>query len=101
MSPRYKSTSGGGIVSKQAEIDCGPIPVSTVTVTVNDPAIKTSSKLIARVSTDTPTGKDDDELEMDTFDVQAKAQNGSVKLTLKGLEGYIADKFKIDYFIAS
>lgn len=84
----------------QAEIDVGTTPVSEATIAVTDAGITTSSKIIGGLAYIAPTGKDLDELEMDALDILFEPATGSMNVIIKGLEGYIADKFKIWYTFA-
>ena len=84
----------------EAEIDVGATPVSEATISVTDAGISTSSKIIGGLAYIAPTGKDLDELEMDALDIKFEPATGSMNVIIKGLEGYIADKFKIWYTFA-
>lgn len=84
----------------QAEIDVGATPVAEATVAVTDAGISTSSKIIGGLAYIAPTDKDLDELEMDALDILFEPGTGSMNVLIKGLEGYIADKFKIWYMFA-
>ena len=46
-----------------------------------------------------PTGKDLDELDMDGLDLKFGPGTGQFTLYARGLDGYVADKFKINYLI--
>jgi len=84
----------------EVEIDVGATPVSEASISVTDASITTSSKILGSVAYLAPTGKDLDEIEMDTFDLKFEPLVGSFNLKIKGLEGYIADKFKINYSVS-
>lgn len=84
----------------QAEIDVGTTPVAEASVAVTDAGVTTSSKIIGGVAYKAPTGKDLDELEMDALDITFEPATGSLNVKIKGLEGYIADKFIIWYIFA-
>lgn len=86
-------------IFNQTEVDFGATPIEDATFTVTDVFIlSTSSNLCCWLSGDAPTGKDQDETTMDNlFIVGGPAANGSFTLYIRGMEGYIADKFKINY----
>lgn len=86
-------------IYNQTEVDFGATPVEDATFTVTDVFIlSTSINLNCWLSGDAPTGKDQDETTMDDlFIVAGPAANGSFTLYIRGMEGYIADKFKINY----
>lgn len=84
---------------KSTEIDFGTLPVSEASFTIVDLSVQTTSQLIGQIAYVAPTGKDLDELEMDAFDVKFGPGNGQFTVYVKGLEGYIADKFVLNYLI--
>lgn len=84
-------------VMAETEIDVGSTPVIEASVAVANASISTSSKIIGGVAYKAPTGKDLDELEMDVLEVKFEPALGSMNVHIKGLEGYIADKFIIWY----
>lgn len=84
----------------EAEIDVGTTPVSEATITVTDTGITTNSRIIGGLAYIAPTGKDLDELEMDALDILFQPATGSMNVIIRGLDGYIADKFKIWYTYA-
>lgn len=81
------------------EVDFGSTPLSEQTFTITDASVSGTSKIIAWMSGLTPTGKDQDELEMDSFWVEANPGTGNFTLYIRGLEGYLADKFKVLYMV--
>ncbi len=87
------------ISSTQIEVDMGALPIVSKTFTVIDLNCTPSSVIVGNVSGDTPTGKMDDEVEMDSYALLFKAGSGQFDVTLRGLEGYLHDKFKINYVI--
>lgn len=94
-------TSGGATVS-QVEVDVGSTPLFEQTFTITDASvISPAHKITGQVSGDTPTGKMSDEVEMDSYEILFTAGTGNFSMTLRGLEGYISDKFKIDYIVGS
>lgn len=87
------------LTAKRVEVDCGPIPVREATWTINDAQATATSAVMAHISAAAPTGKDADEVGMDSFHLYAQAAGGQIIFTLKGLEGMIADRFAIDYLV--
>lgn len=83
--------------SKQTEIDFGTTPVDEATFTITDTEVTTASDIIAQVAYVAPTGKELDELEFDTLDFRAVAGTGQFTLHVSSKEGYVADKFKVNY----
>ena len=84
----------------EAEIDVGATPVLEASIAVTDAGVSATSKIIGGVAYSAPTGKDLDELEMDALELKFEPAAGSLNVHIKGLEGYIADKFKIWYTFA-
>jgi hypothetical protein len=81
----------------EAEIDVGATPVAEATVNVVNASITTASKIIGGIAYSAPTGKDLDEVDMDAISLLFKPLAGSFDIKVKGLEGSIADKFKVWY----
>ena len=88
-----------GAVVKQTEIDFGATPISEKEFTIVDSDVLITSKLIGNIAYEAPTGKDLDELEMDAIDLKFQAGVSLFKIYAKGLEGYLHDKFKINYIV--
>lgn len=86
-------------LSKQTEIDFGTTPVSELSFTIADEDVTVYSRLSGQVSYEAPTGKDQDELEMDHLELMFAPADKSFTLYARGLTGYVADKFKINYVI--
>ncbi len=95
----WKSPGAGSTNIKQTEIDFGTLPVSEKEFTITDSDVLITSQLIGNIAYEAPTGKDLDELEMDAIDLKFQPGAGSFKIYAKGLEGYVADKFKVNYLI--
>lgn len=81
----------------EAEIDVGATPVADASINVTNTEVTATSRIIGGIAYSAPTDKDLDELDMDSFDIKFEALAGSFNVKIKGLEGYIADKFKIWY----
>ncbi len=94
------SHAGGGTLDiKQTEIDFGTIPVAEALFVITDAGVVVTSQLIGNVAYEAPTGKDLDELEMDSVDLKFAPGSGQFTLYARGLDGYIADKFKVNYLV--
>lgn len=84
---------------RQVEIDFGATPVSEAEFIIIDAGVTPTSVVVGSVAQIAPTGKDLDELEMDTLGLRFGAGAGQFTIFANGLEGYVADKFKINYNI--
>jgi hypothetical protein len=84
-------------IARQAEIDFGSTPVDHATFTITDATITSNMWIIVQLAYVAPTGKDLDELEFDSFDFRAIAGTGSFTLYAQSLQGYVSDKFKVNY----
>lgn len=94
-------TTSGGLVITETEVDFGVTPVSEANFTITDAGIDATKIVVAVVSYAAPTGKDQDELEMDDFVLRAVAGAGNFALYMRSVDGsYLADKFKINYTYA-
>ena len=99
IDPSLLPASSTGTVVHQATIDFGTLPVSEMEFTILDAAVNGSSKLVGQIAYIAPPGKDLDELDMDALDLKFGPGVGQFTLYAKGLEGYVADKFVIEYVI--
>jgi len=95
----WAAASGSAPNIKQTEIDFGAVPVSEASFLITDADVSPSSQLIGSVAYEAPTGKDLDELDMDGLDLKFAPGSGSFTLYARGLDGYVADTFKINYLI--
>lgn len=93
-----KLIESGASVS-QVEIDFGPAPVAEASFTITNASVTPLSNLTGSVAYVAPTGKDLDELEMDELDLKFGPGSGQFVLYARGRDGYIADKFKINYLV--
>jgi len=91
--------TGGTAAIKETEIDFGAVPVAEGSFTVVDLSVTASSKIIGNVAYVAPTGKDLDELEMDTLDLKFAPGTGQFTIYAACLTGHVADKFKINYLV--
>jgi hypothetical protein len=85
---------------KMTEIDFGSTPIAEKEFTVTDADVTATSKIVGCIAYVAPTGKDLDELEFDAIDLKFAPGAGQLKIYAKGLEGYVADKFKVYYIIS-
>ncbi len=84
---------------KQVEIDFGALPVSEALFTITDASVTPTSYLTGDIAYVAPTGKDLDEIEMDVIDLVFGPGSGNFTLYARGRDGYVADKFRINYVI--
>lgn len=84
----------------ETEIDVGTTPVAEAAIFVSDVLLDANSKIIGGVAYKAPTGKELDELEMDALEIKFEPWEAGLYVHIKGLEGYIADKFIIWYTAA-
>lgn len=96
----WVSTPGSSLQSvRQTEIDFGATPVAEASFTVADSTVTALSQIIGSVAYEAPTGKDLDELEMDGIDLKFGPGVGQLTIYARGMDGYVADKFKINYIV--
>lgn len=85
--------------TKQVEIDFGALPVSEASFTIIDSDVSPSSQITGNVAYEAPTGKELDELTMDAIDLKFGVGVGQFVVYAVGMNGYIHDKFKINYTV--
>ncbi len=95
----HSHAGGSGANIKQIEVDFGTFPVAEAFFVITDASVLVTSQLIGNVAYEAPTGKELDELEMDSLDLKFAPGAGQFTLYARGLDGYIADKFKVNYLI--
>lgn len=93
------ATPTASVNIKQTEVDFGTTPVAEQSFTITDADVSASSQLIGWIAYEAPTGKDLDEMEMDAIDVKLGPGVGQFTAYIKGLEGYLHDKFKLNYLV--
>jgi hypothetical protein len=81
----------------QTEIDFGSTPVIEKSFVITNSILTTDYLITAQIAYVAPTGKELDELEFDVFDFRCVSGSGNFTLHARSLEGYVADKFKINY----
>lgn len=99
INPGGGSSTPGTVNVKQTEIDFGTTPLAEAEFTVVDSDVTTGSQIIGTIAYEAPTGKDLDELEMDGIDLKFQPGTGQFIVRVKGLEGDLHDKFKINYLV--
>lgn len=92
-------SSGIGSSVKQIEVDFGTLPISEKSFLITDASVTPASHIVGSVAYEAPTGKDLDELDMDGLDLKFGPGSGQFTVFAKGQEGYISDKFKINYVV--
>lgn len=99
IDPSLLPTSGSTVV-KHTIVDFGSLPQSEMLFTITDASVSPTSHIIGEVAYDaTGTGKDLDEFDMDAVDLKFGPGSGQFELYMKGLEGYLADKFVVNYVV--
>lgn len=88
---------GRGELIVTTEVDFGSTPIEEKSFTITDTNATTSHKVIAQIAYLAPTGKDLDEVEMDSFTLRGVSNAGSVTIFITCLTGLVIDKFKITY----
>lgn len=99
IDPSMLHGSGGDVHIKQAEIDFGALPVAEMSFLITDPDVEVTSNLQGEVAYVAPTGKDLDEMEMDGLELKFAPGSGQFTLYARGRDGYVADKFKVNYLV--
>lgn len=85
---------------KQTEVDFGTTPISEAIFIITDADVTVSSRIIAKVAYEAPTGKDLDEIEMDDLVIHCSNGAGIFNMYIRSADGsYLSDKFKINYLI--
>lgn len=80
-----------------AVIDCGPLPVYQASLSLTIPGCTAATPAVCHLCCQAPPGKDADELEMDALYIWAVTSTDAITLYIRGLEGYIHDKFVVVY----
>lgn len=91
--------SAGKAGASQTEIDFGTTPVESGSFTITDSNVDPTSYIVAQVAYVAPTGKDLDELDMDTLSIACSSgSSGTFTMFVRSTDGsYLADTFKINY----
>ncbi len=97
--PQIAAQEPRSVLSKQTEIDFGTTPVAEASFTISDGDVTVYSRLSGAISYEAATGKDQDENDMDAIDLLFAPGDKSFTLYAKGRDGYVADKFKVNYLI--
>lgn len=107
--PNITINSGSGIISisgtsttfsiKQTEIDFTTTASRSSKFQIIDSSVSPSSNIIANQAMTAPSGKSQDENEMDYLICRCVSTTGSFTLFINSTEGPVRDKFKINYVI--
>lgn len=95
----WANPGAGSTNIKQVEVDFGVVPKSEASFVIVDVDVSVGSHIIGSVAYEAPTGKDLDELEMDSIDLKFAPGAGQLTIYIIGLLGYLHDKFKINYLV--
>lgn len=95
----YKQILLAGDVVRTAEFDCGTIPVWDGSATITDATVSSTNLILVGQSGAAPTGKDQDENEMDGLECRAVSGSGSFTLYFTANPGPIVGKYKINYVV--
>ena len=89
-----------GLVT-QTEVDFGNLNyVTDQAFVITDVNVTTASHITAQLAYEAPTDKDLDEVEMDNIVIECgQYATGSFTMYIRGLEGSLYGKFKINYMI--
>jgi hypothetical protein len=97
----FAAPGSGTFAVTQVEVDFGTTPVESAIFTITDAGMTTTKHVIASLAYEAPTGKDLDELEMDTLSIICGNGTGQFDMFIRTTDGsYLADKFKINYSYA-
>lgn len=82
------------------EVSFGSIPTRYATITITDSLVVPGLHIFVYQKADAPTGKSQDENEMDPIIARAVAETGQFTAYLTALEGPVVGSFKFGYHIA-
>lgn len=85
--------------AKQIEIDFGTRPTNYKTFSIVDLDVVPGSKLFPTQAGNAPTGRDEDENEMDPIIFNAAPKTGSFVLRATTIDGPVVGKYKVNYGI--
>jgi hypothetical protein len=85
--------------AKQIEVDFGTFPTNYKTFTIVDADVGPGSKLFPTQAGNAPTGRDEDENEMDPIIFNAAPKTGSFVLRAASQDGPVVGKYKVNYGI--
>jgi hypothetical protein len=85
--------------AKQIEIDFGTRPTNYKTFTITDIDVGPGSKLFPTQAGNAPTGRHEDENEMDPIIFNAAPKTGSFILRATTIDGPVVGKYKVNYGI--
>lgn len=93
--------TGSGATATEVEVDFGASPIVEKKFTVSDGSVTGTSKIVVSMSASAPTGKSEDDNELDPVFFQAgNPGSGSFDLIGRALCGPIVGKVKAVYMVA-
>lgn len=101
MSDGSPASSGppGTVSLTQVELDFGSAGYRSQSFTVIDSNVTGSSKIMMTQSAEAPTGKSQDENEMDMLICRAVSSSGQFTAYIDAMQGPVTGKFKFNYLL--
>lgn len=96
---QYQKVLLDGDIVRTSEINLGTIPTYGGAFLVLDPDVSISTLLLVAQSGEAPTGKDQDENEMDALICVGVSGSGSFTVYITANPGPVVGNFKINYTI--
>ena|SRR3990167_6082518 len=94
------SHTGGAVDIIETELDFGTaVAQQAKSFTITDAAVGATSSILMEQSLEAATGKQQDENEMDSFNVRCVAAAGSFTAYVESLYGSVAGIFKFNYLV--
>lgn len=85
---------------KQTEVGFGLVAYKDeAEFVVVDGDVSPASQIVGNIAYEAPTGKDLDELEMDSINLKFAPGVGELKIFVKGLDGSLEGNFKVNYLV--
>lgn len=85
----------------EVELDFGATATRTLTATVTDAGVSATSKVLMTTSGNAPTGRNADEVTMESFVFSIAPAAGSFNVTINSLLGPVTGKYKFFYVIGA
>lgn len=96
----WSAVGGGSVNIKQTEVDMGAsVGTKAKSFTITDADVSAGSQLMAFQALDAPTGKSQDENEMDTLICKCAPGTGQFTLLVESITGSVVGNFKINYLV--
>ncbi len=90
------ATSTGASI-KQTELVFGTTPVDEKSFTVTDAAVTAASLITGSIAYKAPTGKDLDEVDMDSYHLSFAPGTGQLTVFVRALDGYVTGNVFLNY----